>query len=468
VIELSKRFAVASRFTSLLVLESEAMFKAFGLDRTASAPTFTGEQVAESMSAKADGAEAGGADKDDLGANAYGGPGEAPATRAGGGGFTLGHRGRLASGAPAAAAPAVPPAFDAADVSAEQEKAAPPPPARPAAKRIARDELGGDVWEERRRRRMIPMRRVFDRHVGFDATNAFVAQNAAKLTVAESAFANAPDSRDRTVELFALYSTVGRVGEAQDLTAKWAGRDALDPDALQARADLAARLGDRERAVRILGGLADLRPNDRAVQTRLADLWDAAGNAALACEHRIALADIAPSEPKLVAAASSQGASDLASVIRLDTTERVRDAIDKLLLAPAATTPTVHGDVQISAEWSGGMDLDVALIDAQGKRTSWLGSSTRATLSARDVTSTRDEALELANLPQGNYVLEISRAAGRDTGDVARGEVTLRLNGEVRKVPFTLTGARAELGTVRVFFTSHLEPIGGGWRGPVF
>ncbi len=56
-------------------------------------------------------------------------------------------------------------------------------------------------------------------------------------------------------------------------------------------------------------------------------------------------------------------------------------------------------------------------------------------------------------------MLEITRAAGRDTGDTARGEVTLRLNGETRKVPFTLTGARAEVGTVRVFFTSRLEPL---------
>ena len=56
VIELSKRFAVASRFTSLLVLESEAMFKAFSAwRRTLSAPTFTGEQLAESSTAQAEG-----------------------------------------------------------------------------------------------------------------------------------------------------------------------------------------------------------------------------------------------------------------------------------------------------------------------------------------------------------------------------------------------------------------------------
>ncbi len=55
VVELSKRFAVASRFTSLLVLESEAMFKAFGLGKNAEAPAFTGEQQAESSTAQAEG-----------------------------------------------------------------------------------------------------------------------------------------------------------------------------------------------------------------------------------------------------------------------------------------------------------------------------------------------------------------------------------------------------------------------------
>jgi hypothetical protein len=309
------------------------------------------------------------------------------------------------------------------------------------------------------------MRRVFDRHVAFDQANAFLGQNAAKLIEAEGKLAAAPDSRDRTVELFALYSTSGRVGEAQELTAKWAGRDALDPDALQARADLAARQGDRERAVRILGGLADVRPNDRAVQTRLVDLWETANNPALACEHRIALADMALSEPKLVAAAvtcaRAQGMNELASVIRLDTTDKVRESVDKLLASPASATPAARGDVQITADWRAGTDLDLALIDAQGKRTSWLGSPTKTTVSASDVNGTSHEALQIAGLPQGNYLVEISRTSGRDTGDSVTGTVTLRLNGEVRTVPFTLTGARAELGTVRVFFTSRLEPVGG-------
>ena len=494
VIELSKRFAVASRFTSLLVLESEAMFKAFGLDRPASTPTFTGEVGADSSTADAvgevaeDETRAGGAKaKNESGAerpesrksadslNPYGGDDQGS-----GQGFGSGH-GRLGASksgggfAPPQASPA--PVTTASPADPFDSNQAPTTPRSPA--KIVAGPL--NPWGSSsppppprdRARRLVPMRKVFDRKVSFDVSNTFVAQNAAKLLAAESAISASPDSRDKTIDLFAMYSTAGRLGEAQELSAKWSGRDALDPDALTARADLAARQGDRDRAVRILGGLADVRPNDRAVQTRLAELQENAGNLALACQHRLALADIAMNDAKLVADAvrcsRSQGMLDLASRMELDTTDKVREAVTRLLVVPNPAQRPLAGDVQVSAEWSGGADLDVALIDAQGKRTSWMGSPSKATTTARDVTSQRNETLAISALPQGNYVVEISRAggAGADTASSIRGEVTLRLGGDVRKLPFTLAGPRAEVGTVRVFFTSRLVPVDfgfGGWR----
>jgi Mg-chelatase subunit ChlD len=489
VIELSKRFAVASRFTSLLVLESEAMFKAFGLDRPAAAPSFTGEVGADSSATDAVGdapdeqAAAGETKakeefrgeseaKKSPGRSAFDDEGSASGFGSGAGRLGGGKSGTFSSpqASPAPAA-TMPPADPFASSPVQQ---APRSPAK-----VAGGPLGGsNRWDSPppppprdSRRRLVPMRKVFDRKVSFDAGNTFVAQNASKLLAAESAIATSPDSRDKTVELFALYSTAGRLGEAQELTAKWSSRDALDPDALMARADLAARQGDRDRAVRILGGLADVRPNDRAVQIRLADLQDSAGNVALACEHRLALADMAMSDAKLVAdavrCARGQGMLDLASRLELDTTEKVRDVVTRLLIAPNPAQKPLNGDVQVSAEWSGGADLDVALIDAQGKRTSWLGAPGKATTTARDVTSRRNETLAIAALPQGNYVVEIARAGGvgADTASSIRGEVTLRLGGDVRKIPFTLAGPRAEVGTVRVFFTSRLVPVDFGFDG---
>ncbi|MCK6586493.1 MAG: hypothetical protein L6Q76_02805, partial [Polyangiaceae bacterium] len=474
VIELSKRFAVASKFTSLLVLESEAMFKAFGLDRGSVAPTFTGESEAESSSADADGEP----DADEAGegfGSGHGRLGGSHSSRESAkaedfGGDSVPGGGAMPSPAPRPAPTMAPPSSIPADEGFLNEPSKPKTSSAPK-KKPNFDPTNPFDDDLPRRRRMVPMKRIFERKGGFETVNTLASQNATKLVVAESAFASTPDSRDKTVELYALYATSGRVGEAQELTAKWSGRDALDPDALTARADLAARQGDRERAIRILGGLADVRPADRATQTRLAELHDAAGNTALACQHRIALASLALSDAKLVADAvrcsRNQGMNDLASQLRLDAGDKAREALDRLLATAPASSQQLRGDVQISADWTGGVDLDIALIDAQGRRISWLGSPVKASVTSRDVTSSRSETLALTNLPAGSYIVEISRASGADANAFAQGTVTLRLVNETRRVPFSLSGDRAEIGTARVFFTSRLVPADsflGGWR----
>jgi len=480
-IELSKRFAVASRFTSLLVLESEAMMNAFGLERTSLAPSFTGEVTAQSSTADAtDEAQLDEESKKEAEANGVLGAADALGGDFGGGAVSGASRGPGGFGgaspppspAPTTASPAKPsraapmdPFADSAPAPAEvaqsESKAA------PKRRSIDDDSPWGspprnEGWG--RRQRIVAMKKIFERKASFEATNTLAVQNAPKLLLAESELSATPNSRDKTVNLFALYSTAGRIGEAQELTSKWAGRDALDPDALLARSDLAARQGDRERAIRILGGLADVRPGDRTMQTRLADLHEAAGNRALACEHRIALADMASDDSKLVAeairCANALGMTDLASLLRLDASTPVRAAIDKLLEQPAPVpNAIVRGDIQASAEWTGGVDLDIGLIDAQGRRTSWLGAGGKAVVNSRDATSTRSETIGLTNALSGSYVVEIARASGTDVNVPVRGELTLKLAGETRKVPFLLTGTRAEVGTMRVFFTSRLVPL---------
>lgn len=467
-IELSKRFAVASRFTSLLVLESEAMMNAFGLERNSVAPSFTGEVSAQSSTADADNeaqldeeakkeAEAAPdalAAAEGLGGSVTGGSG---ASR---GPMRLGDSSAPAP-APTTASPApAKPASKAAPMDPFEDAPAAEP--KPGPSRRAWDDGFDGGWG--RRRRLVAMKKIFERKASFEATNTLAAQNAPKLLLAESELATSPNSRDKTVNLFAMYSTAGRIGEAQELTSKWAGRDALDPDALLARSDLAARQGDRDRAIRILGGLTDVRPGDRTMQTRLADLHEAAGNRALACEHRIAIADMASDDAKLVAeairCANALGMTDLATLLRLDASTPVRTAIDKLLEQPAPTpNTTVKGDIQATAEWTGNVDLDIGLIDAQGRRTSWLGAGGKAQVSSRDATSTRSETIGLTNALSGSYVVEIARANGADANIPVRGEITLKLAGETRKVPFLLTGQRAEVGTMRVFFTSRLVPL---------
>src|SRR5690606_11375771 len=80
----SQAFNVASRFTSLLVLESPAMFKAFGLDNSRKVDVWTGEELTASVTTPdaAAGPE-GGSDKRAFGAKTKDDAVDAP----GGGGF---------------------------------------------------------------------------------------------------------------------------------------------------------------------------------------------------------------------------------------------------------------------------------------------------------------------------------------------------------------------------------------------
>jgi hypothetical protein len=163
--------------------------------------------------------------------------------------------------------------------------------------------------------------------------------------------------------------------------------------------------------------------------------------------------------------------ADLADTIRRDLDDKTRDAVDKQLTAAVTSQPatTVRGDVQLTADWTGAGDVDIALIDAQGKRMSWLGGTNgKVTISALNATSTRTESLGFLGLGSGSYVIEVSRPVGSDRGanDVVRGDLTIKMpGGGVRKVPFTLTGARSEIGTLRVFFESKLVPVTGGFGG---
>jgi len=402
----------------------------------------------------------------------------------GGGGFANGPSGASPSAqaapAPTMAAPRSPPRESAAgaddwdpfagssrDKARKEEAArrpAPPPPA--------------DRWNGDRGRTMVPMRRVFDRKATFAAGNTIATEKANDVITAETLAKASPDSRDKMTNLFALYAATGRLGEAQELAARWGSRDALDPEALQARADLAARQGDRDRGARILSGLADLRPGDRAIQERLVTFHEAAGQRRIACRHRLALADLVPGDAKVVAEASKcareQGLSELSGLLRADAPEKVRTDIDRLLAAPTPAQAPLFGDVRLAATWNGGEDLDVSLVDAKGQRFSWTGVPGKLVrVGVQDATSQRTETVAFSNLAAGSYTVEVARASDRSTQPVS-GELAMTLpGGEIRRVPFSITGGRAEVGTVKVFFTSRLVPVdsfgggrgGGGWRG---
>jgi hypothetical protein len=472
VVALSKQFNVASRHTSLIVLESEAMFKAFGLEKKGLGDLFTGEQGATSASSDVEGeAELDAAAKDDVGDSDKKSMDrlraeeseERPSSAPGGFGVGSGQGGFASPPAPAATAAA--PSFG--PPSAE-------PKAKPAKKPTLspRDPFAIDdpapPWQQRRPgRRMIPMRKVFDRKASFATTNTLAAEVAADLRTAEAASKASPDSRDRTIAHYKALVASGRVGEALEVVSRWSQRDALDADAVLARADLAAMNGDRERAVRILSGLADVRPSDKAIQKRLVGAFTQMGVPEVACQHRMALADLDPNDVTSVANAvrcsQDQGFSNVSQAFLDNTPSAQRQRVELAArTAKLSEIPTLAGDTRVTASWTQPVDLDFALIDKNGKRLSWLGSTVaNVNVTAKDATSFSGETVAFSNLASGSYTLEVVRSrTSVGSQQPVSGEVTLLLpGGESRKIPFTLNAGRGEVGSLRVFFTSRLVPV---------
>ena len=460
---LSTQFAVASRYSSLLVLESEAMFRAFGLDAADRGAHFTGQDLAEQSEAKAelpiDDAE----EEHDLTANSLGSVDKKGAAFGGLGALdATASSGAADSAAPSKARMAAPsPAARAAPALLRDDGFAQPPPATAARPRPALEFDEPELPRPTPRRRMIPMRRIWDRKGRIDTTER-VPRSASITAVAdaERSLAAEPDRRAAVKKAYSLYAISGDLGRATSLVERWVSKEPLDPDALTARADLAARRGDRELAVRMLGSVVDVRPDDVASQKRLARLYRWSGRADLGCRHSMAIAELRAADPKLLAEAlrcaragnAARWASDALALVD----ENTARTATSLAAAAAPDDTRLLGDLRVEATWSDGADLDLAILHPDGQRVSWLGAPTRELISARDVLDRGREGLALSGAKPGEYALEIVRSDGSGT---VRGELLLFVAGESRRIPFTLSGQRLTIAVAEIKMVPRLVPL---------
>ena len=412
-VALSRRFAVPSRFTSLLVLESEAMFKAFGIERADHAAQWTGEEAAQGslVATLATAGNDGGKDfagalahssraavdksdpfgADDLSANPFGGSPKEEAAKTdakglglsgigqGAGGFGSGRLG----GARASAGPALA-AKPAATLSPEQqaERRPTPRPTSPAADAppsnaaFAADELRSDMGAARSRRGGGQfMRKIFVRRasISSDPTPAVPAE---KIALARAAVQSAPDERGKHKELAKLLALGGQLDELGETLEKWSTRDPLDADVIFGRADLAARRGDREGSLRILSGAlaasAMSREEAFILATTVARSFERLGRAE-ACAFHVTAAEIRPTDTDAMARAVScerrQGRAKSADRW-LDTMKEPQRRVVESAAAKVdpAKAEVANGDIVVSATWDGSADLDVVLLDPAGRR----------------------------------------------------------------------------------------------------
>lgn len=326
-------------------------------------------------------------------------------------------------------------------------------------------------WRAPPGRRMIPMRRIWERKGAFEAGERAIPDTAlpSTIAIAERELEQNPNRRAAVQKLYSLFMLAGDVERAFSTAERWSEKEPLDADALTARADLASRTGDRELAIRVLGSVVDVRPDDVASQQRLARLHRWAGRPDLGCRHSLAIAQIRNRDAKLLAEAVScarqTGLSTMANDMLSGAEEGTRRAADALIPRLEKRRDDLSGDFRVEATWSGDADLDLAIVHPDGHRVSWLGAPTRSVISATDVTSHSREGLALRGAKVGQYVVEIVRSGGDSTVPV-RGEATITIAGTKRTVPFTLDGTRKTLGVAKVSMASRLVPLssGFGWR----
>lgn len=436
VIELSQAHHLLSRHTALLVLESPAMAKAFDVAPTRPIADWNGDgeldtqasdlldavgglaHPTEESFASLDTADA------DL-ANEAGGATEDARAR----GTRAGALEKAGKGMPTTPGPARQP-------TNPTESRAPP-------LGNGRAGLGGE-W--------VPMRKVWYKEASIAAGSRELDTWAERqLERRERSLDEAPDSRERTLAVIRTLVRLRNLERATRLTERWLERDRMDPEALVTLADLALLSGDLERAEALIASAIDADPRSAALHSRLARVYAETDRDGLACEHRIARAWTARTDPAAQADALGCAASTEATRLRLGLDESLLRKVERLLDSPAPAT-RVTGPFRIEATFEGG-DVDLAVVDPDGRVVSWLGG---AELQATSVIGEGREQLTFKGRQNGRWqVLAVRRAEagpgladphdgpdGPGGADGSSGTIhgTLRVtaHGATRRIPFTI------------------------------
>ena len=462
IVALSQGYGVMSRETSLLVLESAAMFEAFGVDRGTPAAKWTGEDAIDEVVTAGTVPMAGGT-----------GTGVATANSSGLAGGDFSKADFKDSAAMRAEAPAAEPAPAPALVTAPTATA----PARKAANRKApmdlddamvRDPLGGlgrgkggggGIGQMAFRKTWVRTASV-DTYAG---TSDGIKQAIAK---AEAALAASPDSREKHRALVQAYAYGGELDKAREVAGKWLERDKLDPQALGYQADLLGRDGQRELALRTLAGLVDLDADRAALHERMVRAYEASGRMSQACGHRIALSSIAPKNTATAAAAMrclrSVGRDRDAELITRSLVDDAARAAAEKAATVAVPVPKVTGDLVIHGTWASASDLDISVVAPDGSRVSWMGG--RIDAAAHDANAGDKEQLAIKSLKRGNYLVEITRG-GASTGPV-RGTLEITALGQKKSMPFELVGSRLVVARLGVSMKEAWESVPTAGFGP--
>ncbi len=439
IVALSQGYGVMSKETSLLVLESQAMFDAFGVDRTVPAAKWTGEDTLDEVLSEGTRPVVRHHNKSkDLAKNMTRSSRRAPAPK------------------PATEAPAAP-----AKVNLDGMRGGPMGNIGTGQATRGFGAGGGAIGHMGYPYGRFAMRRTWVRSPSISKYDGVAPSIAKAIGNAERALAKEPDSREKHRALVQALSYGGELARANALAAKWLDRDRLDPQALGYQADLLGRDGKREQALRLLAGIVDLDADRVEPHTRMVQAYEHVGRMSQACSHQIALSAIDPKSAPTAAAAvrclralSRDGDAKL--VLRDLADDATRAETEKALLAPEPSSKQ-HHDVTVSARWEGNEDLDISLVTPRGTRVSWMGG--RDDVHVTDATSTQHEELSLDKIKKGHYLVEMTRGGAVPSSGAVRGTLDIVALGKKQSVPFEITGTHVTVARLSINLEERIQTL---------
>jgi len=387
IVALSIGHHVLSRHTSLLVLESPAMARAFGVEQTRPSFDWTGEEA---------GSE---------------GLGEVV------GGTEI-------------AQPMAPRAEHAAGSGARSLNA------------FDFDDGVGAIAPQRpaRRRQMVQVavRRVWYREATVTPSRPHNRWEERQLELREEAWDAERNSRDRTARLVRWHLRMGDVDAAERVALQWIAKDRLDPEALIALADIAALRGDMARSRDLLASAVEVDHRDADAHGRMVDLYRRAGEATLACEHALSRALVAPKNTDAQVEVILCRGDRERHLAGLSSAERRTVERD---VARGETPERVAGPFRVTARWDVDAPLDVVIVGPSGQRISWQGGAPRLTVA--DAVDLRGEALAFRPAEVGRHQVWIVRDtsgahAVMNELPAVSGSVTVTAYGTTRRLTFEL------------------------------
>ena len=274
----------------------------------------------------------------------------------------------------------------------------------------------------------------------------------AKLETMRQAVLRDPTSRPAHRKL--VHNAI-RAGapEAFTYATAWSQADPDHAAALLAVADLLAARGDPA-ALRAYGSAVEVNPFNSKQQTRLAEAYASKGDIMRSCAHRRAVVSIDPARPdnhlQLARCLATLGRQDLVRDAVTDALARAKGNTAELRAAQSGVVRpgkprAVNGQGKATLTWTGAGDLDLAFIDGRGRRLSALRPEGLTVEEQGNA-----ETAALASVPRGTVSVEVTRFNGQ--GPVA-GELKVRTPEVTRTYPFTI-----DQGTLRLANITNL-----GW-----